>query len=255
MKLVMMLVMMGTTVAYQSGLVLSYALTRHLTTRGRVDDSHNHVHATEVLFWANEIMRAHPVSRRDADAAGHCALLHDLLDGKYEIPGAGDAVRHHLVDVIGYSLKTADDMIRVMTSISYHKTMINDNGPVFPDWLEDSDWKNVFHITRDADLLASYNMARMIEFRRHFRPWLHPEEIADEVIELYDERMDTLLERSAFHHDASSDIAGALERVCRLRRGIIHTAVHLPSLDILRIINHLDPYMVIRDHELLSTLD
>lgn len=248
--------MMATTAAYQSGLVLSYGLTRHLTTRGRVDDSHNHVHATEVLFWANEIMRAHPVSRREADAAGHCALLHDLLDGKYEIPGADGVVRHHLIDVIGYSQETADDMMRVMTSISYHKTMLNDNnGPVFPDWLEDSSWKNVFHITRDADLLASYNMARMIEFRRHFRPWLHPEEIADEVIELYDERMDTLLDRSAFHHEASRHIAGALERICRLRRGIVPTAVHLPSLDILRIINHLDPYAVIRDNELLPTED
>lgn len=254
MRGVLMLGMITATLAYHSGLVLSYALTRHMTIRGRVDDSHNHVHATEVLFWANEIMQAHPVSRREADAAGHCALLHDLLDGKYEIPGADDSVRHHLVEVVGYPQEAADDMMRIMTSMSYHKTMVDD-GPVFPDWLEDSSWKSVFHITRDADLLASYNMARMIEFRRHFRPWLHPEEIADEVIQLFDERMDTLLDRSAFYHDESRNIAGALERVCRLRRGIIPTAVHLPSLDILRIINHLDPHNVIRNHKLLPTHD
>lgn len=249
-----LLISMSCASAFHSGLLSSFALTKHLT-HDRVDDSHNHVHAIEVLFWANEIMRAHPVSRYEADAAGHCALLHDLLDNKYDIPGAVASVKDHLTVSVGYSDKVADDLMRVMTSISYHKTMSGDS-PVFPEWLTDEHpFIKVFHITRDADLLASFNLARMVEFRRHHKPEMHSEQIADEVIELYDHRMDTLLDRSAFFHDESRSIGDALVRICRLRRGIIPVALHLESLDILRIVNHLDPYAVIADHESLACLD
>lgn len=131
--------------------------------------SHNHKHSEEVLFWSNEIMRredTNKMSRCEVDMIGQCRILHDLPDQKYDIPGAEDAVATHLTR-LGFADKMTRAMIDIMTSMSYHKT-VHRTGVSFPEWINDGYW-NVYHVVRESDLLASFNLSRMIEFGRHRR--------------------------------------------------------------------------------------
>jgi len=227
---------------------LSHDLVRAMT-KG-VDESHNHKHSEEVLFWSNEIMRrvdTKKLSRWEIEMIGHCCILHDLLDRKYNIRGAEGAVASHLRR-LGYTDEMTRVMTDIMTSLSYHKT-VHRTGTTFPDWIHDGYW-NVYHIVRESDLLASFNLWRMIDFGRHRRGITDPDTLSNDAIRMFLERMDTLIEKGAFI--LSIDIAQSLRLICRLRLPILPRAVRDDHPDILRIVNYLDIDEIIQQQTSLS---
>ena len=227
---------------------LSHDLVRAMT-KG-VDESHNHKHSEEVLFWSNEIMRrvdTKKLSRWEIEMIGHCCILHDLLDRKYNIRGAEGAVASHLRR-LGYTDEMTRVMTDIMTSLSYHKT-VHRTGTTFPDWIHDGYW-NVYHIVRESDLLASFNLWRMIDFGRHRRGITDPDTLSNDAIRMFLERMDTLIEKGAFI--LSIDIAQSLRLICRLRLPILRRAVPDDHPDILRIVNYLDIDEIIQQQTSLS---
>lgn len=227
----------------------SYDLVRAMT--GSVDESHNHRHSEEVLFWSNEIMRRRvdtkELSRWEIEMIGHCCILHDLLDQKYDLPGAEGAVATHLRR-LGFTHEMTKIMIDIMTSMSYHKT-VHRTGVSFPEWINDGYW-HVYHIVRESDLLASFNLSRMIEFGRHRRGITDPDILSDHAITMFLDRMDTLIEKGAFI--LSTEIAQSLRLICRMRLPILRRAVRNDHPDILRIVNYLDIDELIQQQMSLS---
>lgn len=223
----------------------SYQLAKQLSVAGHVDNSHNHEHSKEVLFWSLEIMERLPfqLSKLEVDMIGQCSILHDFMDSKYI--NFSNEIRVHLIRY--YTKPHVDIMMNIMNSMSYSKIVLSDNTIYYPDWVSMSPFKNVFHVTREADLLSSYNIARMIEFRIYnpnyrvpTRPNQKPEEcIKIDVKKLYFERMDTLIDRNLFVHKSTVKLAKSLAEISKLKLGLMDNFNLNLNFDILRIVNYL----------------
>jgi hypothetical protein len=203
----------------------------------------------------------------------HGIILHDVLDKKYmkqtEMEDYRQLLLSHLEQIVqdlteghtalrgNYALILVD----VMESISYSKTVImnpitNKEEIQFPHWISSSSssvvsddddmgishisnisWFDIYHWIREADLLASYNIARMIEFRSRklinsmdddieieWHEWLS---VVKDTQALYEKRIATLLEKNLYVHKESKEIAEHLSFVSDLK---IKT---LPRVDLL----------------------
>ena len=222
----------------------SYQLNKELSWIGGIDDSHNHKHAKEVLFWAQEIIKNVPqrLYKRDLLMIGQCCLLHDLMDRKYT--DFSDQVAEHLDRF--HPIHETELMLKVMKTMSYSKTVFEDS-VVFPEWLQDSPFDNVYHITREADLLAAYNTARMIEFRRAKHGDLSFKEVQEEVMNLYDKRISKMISKGLFINPSSKEIAKHLHAVAEYKIKLVPNLNSFQNLDILRIVNHLSIYDLVRE--------
>lgn len=208
-------------------LLSSYHLVRRLGRRIGIDDSHNHVHSKEVLHWATEILRRldkddrEELSRIGRLRIGHCAILHDLLDQKYDTAlSVKDEVGLHLAQ--WFPDPQSQQMIDVMESISYSKTVRTgedgNRSVEFPLWVRDHpEWSQVYHIVREADLLAAYNLARMVEYRRCRFPDLSIDEIRADMRSLFDRRIRTMVDDGLFVHRPVADLAAVLNEIAVLR--------------------------------------
>lgn len=116
--------------------------------------------------------------------------------------------------------------------MSYSKIVLPDGRIDMP--MEED---RVFHIIREADLLSSYNIARMIEYRLH-RSDMNDTEIRADVNQLYRQRMARLVERGLFTTRAGRTIARALDIVGSVRLPLVETIDLHGNLDILRIVNY-----------------
>ena len=135
--------------------------------------------------------------------------------------------------------------MNTISTMSYSKT-VHQNKLILPEWLEESPFQDVFHITREADLISSYNLARMIEFRRNKRPELSSYEIIQQCEDLYKKRMDTLVSNQLFLYPSSQKIASHLHIVSKWKLEMLPAVCKSPNLDILRIVNHLDMATLVR---------
>jgi len=221
----------------------SYRLAKSLSEDAGIDASHNHLHSKEVLFWACALLEGEErrVEKNDVLMIGQCAILHDMMDSKYT--DFSGVVRDHLGK--SHPPSDVDRMMSVMTSMSYSKIVSPDGRVNLPQG-EDV----VFHTVREADLLSSFNLARMIEYRISGRAGdMSDTHIRKEVIELYMERMARLQERGLFLSKTGRALATALDTIGRLRLRLVrHIDLH-GDLDILRVVNH------ISIHDLISSLE
>lgn len=243
-----------------SPLYASYNFAKQLSVAGHIDNSHNHEHSKEVLFWSIEIIERLPyqLSKLEADMVGQCSLLHDFMDSKYI--NFSNEIRTHLMSY--YTKPHVDVMMDIMNTMSYSKIVSSDNEVCYPDWVSISPFKNVFHITREADLLSSYNIARMIEFRiynKNYRVPLQPNQSSDESIirevkELYNNRMDKLIERNLFVHKSTIPLAKSLAEISKLKLGLIDNFNLNRNFDILRIVNYLSIDNLVKRFQWIDTI-
>lgn len=210
-----------------------------------MDDSHNEKHAKEVLFWTIDILRHQSMSKYEMLTAAQCALLHDTIDPKYPIDFT-DEVRSHLA--LFHETSHVDVMLKVMNTISYSKVVV-DGEVRFPSWMETNPTHTrLYHTVREADLLASFNIARMIEYRHHLGGKTD-KEIREEVLELYDARMGRLVERGLFVLPGTRELAGHLDAVARAKLRLLPTIDLHDNLDILRIVHHLSIFSLLEELE------
>jgi len=209
----------------------SYLLAESLGKYADIDDSHNHIHSKEVLFWACEILENEKLQLSSDEILfiGRCALLHDLMDHKYT--DFSDVVHRHLRQY--HTQSDTERMMKVMSEMSYSK-IVDKNGIVTMPLNAD----HVFHVVREADLLSSYNIARMIEFRLRNQTMTRSEIIRD-VLSLYHERMAKLIERRLFVFPSSEKIATSLDMICKLRLPLLYDMDIYRHLDILRFVHYL----------------
>lgn len=237
------------------GLRQSLLLVIEWSSRHDVDGSHNQEHSKEVLFWLIQILETTPEERRENSTmitAMHGAILHDVLDEKYMCAVAihkyRDLLLVHLHRVLPDPLD-ASFLLRVMEGISYRKVVQKDGSVRFPEWIpEEGKWYNIYHWIREADLLASYNIARMVEYRTRDVPRDETREVwqmvVRDVMDLYHRRIARLVERGLFVHPEARKIAEPLAYVASLKATLLSSSAitsehYTQQLDILRIVHHL----------------
>lgn len=209
------------------------------------DESHNAVHSREVLFWSTELIRLLPrrLERDKKDVIFQTSLLHDFLDSKYTLHTL--EVQDHLLS-LGYSVPLIEVMMNIMNTMSYSKVFIQSTSSVhFPSWLVKSPYQHAFHITREADLLASYNIARIIYFQIDKNPSSTPQQIRDFACALFEKRMRFLVQHNLFYFPSSKELARAVCTVAEFKLRLLQNSSaweesFLPSLDILKIVNYLE---------------
>lgn len=219
--------------AYAPSLPESFRLARELSLNYGIDDSHNERHSKEVLFWSIELLRRSDrcFSRRQQTRIATIALLHDLVDPKYE----GDReplVEQHLVR--WFRPAERHRMMDIMKTMSYRKTFTG-NGFVFPE-----DATDEYHVPREADLLASYNLARMVEYRRARRPEMTFYDIRQDMKQYFAERTGRLVADGAFVTEAGKTLATSLHEVAALRMKHLVPLLDLENdLALLRVVDRL----------------
>jgi len=209
-----------------------------------VDESHNTEHSKEALFWFLEIMKQQHLSTDPFDSttlliAMHGIILHDVLDKKYmkdnsQLQSYSILLENHLRSVLPVE-EDVTLLMRVMDSISYSKTVTED-GVQFPEWIpETGKWWDIYHWVRESDLLASYNLTRMIHFRFREIPVDQYEDpdtwsvVVTDVLALYHKRIATLLEKGLFLHPEALEIAKHLHYISSLKIQQLSPSVIVPE--------------------------
>jgi hypothetical protein len=220
-------------VAYAPSLPESFRLARDLSREHAIDDSHNELHSKEVLFWSIELLRRADcrLSRRGHTRIATIALLHDLVDPKYEGDREPDVERH--LDR-WFRPEERRKMMHIMKTMSYSKTF-RGTGFVFPEGASSE-----YHVPREADLLASYNLARMVEYRRARHPDMTLYDIRRDMTEYFAGRTSRLIGHGAFVSPGGRALATSLHEVAALRMAHLVPSVDLENdLALLRIVDRL----------------
>ena len=128
------------------------------TQRFKIDESHALKHSLEVFHYANEIYNhqvvMYPYLEKQKDIIFTSAILHDMCDKKYMDQENGIAmIKHHMKEVM-----IEEDLVvvgKILSTMSY--STVKKNG--YPEL---GDYQLAYHIVREADLLAAYDLDRCL---------------------------------------------------------------------------------------------
>lgn len=225
----------------------SYNLVKTLSHKYNIDESHNHIHSKEVFFFGLKIMKNHDLSTQQALMCSQCMLLHDMIDRKYT--NLSLFVENHLRQY--FSKEDIDKMFIIMENMSYSKCVKKtDNNTIeliYPSFKNDDNLKKMFHIVREADLLSSYNIARMIYYRKKQNSEMSWKTICQETNDLFNERMKKLISNQCFFHKSSECLAYPLHHVSLYKLKILDNLNENDNLDILKIVDYLGIDELIQD--------
>jgi len=126
-----------------------------------IDESHSLKHSLEVFNYANTIYESEvvkfPQLEIHREIISLASIVHDMCDKKYMNEDSGvENMNKYMKDyILPEDLKVVSDIIKTM---SYSKVKING----YPDF---GDYQLAYHIVREADLLAAYDLDRCIIYR------------------------------------------------------------------------------------------
>ena len=176
-----------------------------------IDMSHNLYHSLRVNELGFVIAaRDYHLNSRQKEILYLSCMLHDMCDTKYipRIQGILD-VSNFMRNQCGVSMLTHDAVMEIITSMSYSQIVKPDGKVEYPLWLSTHKygWEKVFHIARQADLLSSYDLKRMIHYKQEKLGFYYSCDIYQDVVETVDERMSTLLKKGLFLSPTAIKIA------------------------------------------------
>jgi len=130
-------------------------------TRYNIDESYSLKHSMEVMRFAESIYTSElakcPHLELHKDIILASAILHDMCDHKYISDEAGGGeiseIREYMREI--FTDAEFDIIVSIITTMSYSK--VKNNG--YPDLGE---YQLAYHIVREADLLAAYDIDRCI---------------------------------------------------------------------------------------------
>ena len=138
----------------------SFDVVNHICSKFNIDESHALKHSIEVFNFANKIYEseiANDSSLVDCKNIIYAAaILHDMCDKKYMNEEEGIAEIKRFVQLY----MTEDEInavISIITTMSYSKVKLNG----YPNL---GKYQLAFHIVREADLLAAYDIDRCVMF-------------------------------------------------------------------------------------------
>jgi len=177
----------------------------------KIDPSHNLHHSHQV----NELgfilaERDYHLNNRQKEILYLSCMLHDMCDVKYtpRVQAILD-VSNFMRKQCGVSMLTHDAVMEIITSMSYSQIVSPDGRVQYPLWLsgEHSGWGDVFHIARQADLLTSYDLKRMVHYKQEKLGFVYSCDIYQDIVETVERRMSKLLQRQLFSSPSAIRIA------------------------------------------------
>ena len=139
----------------------AFACVMHLTKKYDIDESHSLKHSMEVMRFAYDIFTSeratNPYLEQQETIILASAILHDMCDRKY-VPDETVALQE-IRDFMAGNLteQELDVIVSIITTMSYSK--VKKNG--YPNLGE---FQLAYHIVREADLLAAYDIDRCVIF-------------------------------------------------------------------------------------------
>ena len=220
MKLSLFLFFFPAICAFQTMIERSLNNIQQLSLERGIDDSHNHKHSQEVLYYAKELMKDVSLTTAQKKVIILGSLFHDMNDHKYP--------PHDLDRLIFEISKVEEDphliarTILFTENVSFSKTVKKVNGGLkysIPRVIENCEDSICFDIIRNADLLASYNLRRAFEYRLHKNPDTPIEMILEEVSELFTNRMLPLRSSHVLtlEYPRCEALSLRFEKLCQLR--------------------------------------
>jgi HD superfamily phosphodiesterase len=138
----------------------AFELVMILCKKFNIDESHSLKHSMEVYNFALRIYESelltHAYLEQQKDIIIIAAILHDTIDKKYVAEEIGIAeICEHLKDSI--DIEKLNIIFKIITTMSY--STVKKNGfPVL------GEYQLAYHIVREADLLAAYDIDRCIMY-------------------------------------------------------------------------------------------
>ena len=138
----------------------AFELVMVLCKKFNIDESHSLKHSMEVYNFALRIYESELITNayleQQKDIIIIAAILHDTIDKKYVTEETGIAeICEHLKDYI--DIEKLNIIFKIITTMSY--STVKKNGfPVL------GEYQLAYHIVREADLLAAYDIDRCIMY-------------------------------------------------------------------------------------------
>jgi hypothetical protein len=136
----------------------AFECVRTICMTYRIDESHAMKHSMEVLSYTIQSFKfheaSHPYLQQQQRVLYAAAIVHDMCDKKYMNEEEGLLFIHNHL----YLYLTSEEinhLSRIITTLSY--STVRTHG--FPQLYE---WQLGYHIVREADLLASYDIHRCV---------------------------------------------------------------------------------------------
>jgi HD superfamily phosphodiesterase len=165
-------------------IVKAFDLVMVLCKKFNIDESHSLKHSMEVYNFALRIyeselhMNAYLEEQKDIIVLA--AILHDTIDKKYVAEADGiEEIRKHLNGFV--TVEKLDVIFQIITTMSY--STVKKNG--FPLL---GDYQLAYHIVREADLLAAYDIDRCVMYSMYTKNANYSEAL-DMAIVLFDNRV------------------------------------------------------------------
>lgn len=183
---------------------------RNKTNYYHIDYSHDINHSWRVKELGFLIAKNdYHLTKTQEEVLYLSCMLHDMCDPKYT-PMVQEIlnISKFLKTKCSLSMMVHDGVMNIITSMSYSKIVQPDGTVQFPPWLvKEKNFKNVYHITREADLLSSYDLKRMIHYKHEKLGMLYSSDIYKDVLETVDQRMSRLIEKKLFYSPTAQKIA------------------------------------------------
>lgn len=178
--------------------------------RYRIDLSHNLHHSLRVkevgfLIAKND----YSLSKRQQQVLYLSCMLHDMCDPKYmPVPQSILDVSRFIKEKCLVPMMVHDGVMNIITSMSYSKVVQADGRVEYPVWLwKEKNFKDVYHITREADLLTSYDVKRMVHYKHEKLGMVYSSDMYKDILDTVDQRMSRLLEKNLFHSPTAKKMA------------------------------------------------
>ena len=176
----------------------------------KIDESHDISHSMDVLHNAYSIYEIEkdicPIVKEHRNIIYIAAALHDMCDNKYMDEELGiKTIKKFLIKELEYNDEEIKAILDIIGTMSYSK--VKKNG--FPDLGE---YQMAYHIVREADLLAAYDIDRCIIYTMIKNNITYEEAFIEAKI-LYYFRMGQHIEDELFTFDSSKKLAVELNAI------------------------------------------
>lgn len=159
----------------------------------KIDESHALKHSMEVYGFAKNIydseLKMNPYLAEQREIVYMAAIGHDMCDKKYMSEKEGiERYKNHLASLL--QPNELNIMGEIIGTMSYSKVKING----YPNLGE---YQLAYHIVREADLLAAYDIDRSIMYAM-YKYNVNYTDALKESIELFDNRVFKMREENLF---------------------------------------------------------
>uniref|UniRef100_A0A6C0E5V0 Diphthamide biosynthesis protein 3 n=1 Tax=viral metagenome TaxID=1070528 RepID=A0A6C0E5V0_9ZZZZ len=164
-----------------------------ITKEHEIDESHALKHSIEVFNLSREILQSELTNNTQLTSQQNiiycAAILHDMCDKKYMNDEEGlKRIQDYMKDVL--SENEIEIMSKIIMTMSYSKVCKNG----YPDMGE---YQLAYHIVREADLLAAYDIDRCVIFGMYIDK-LNYTDAVKRAIDLFSARVLTYISDNLF---------------------------------------------------------